>query len=854
MNEPLPEREQLWNEFLSKWPITRLEAMTLPEFSTAGDKECFMNWLEARTTPLGSIWGGSAFKFGVYGRKDKSPKPPKKGMTYGTDYAWATKYGATPEDAFAKVRQEVVAIAKAARIGDLQAVDQADLGPATKWKIAFLYQDRQRPKIVNIFTFDQLRKVTGIGKQISVPALQAQIMGALGEKHVLTLGDDIWKKIEDLEAQQLTKDAALEYLRSLDNYQPVKEPTEKMAGFYVTETGSQLALALDNKAPTFYLSPGTWMQQIGPHASSITEYGAAKSRSSSIDANAPALATGNPAVKVKLRDLAGLRLLAHLYAGDDLSDEVPAATPALAITPERIPLNQIFYGPPGTGKTFRTVDEAVRIVDPAFFAANKGNRLELKRRFDELVQGRQVQFVTFHQSFSYEDFVEGLRPLPSDAGGLRYEVVDGVFKSLCASADIQVTRREEAPPEVAKRTIWKMSLGNTQMDEDEIYEECIDGGYALLGWGESIDFTGCKSVEDIHKRFHEEGAGAKGSADYAVSSVATFMLQVKKGDLVVVTEGNFKFRAIGEVTGDYEYAPRTAEWHGYAQKRRVRWLRVYQPALPYGELMNNQFVQRTIYRLKPGSIDLNKLERLLTSPPPGQAKAAPADDANSRRVLIIDEINRGNVSRIFGELITLLEESKRKGSAEALEVLLPYSKKPFSVPNNVYLIGTMNTADRSLTGLDIALRRRFSFVELPPDYIRLQGVVIEDAIDLGELLQAINARIEILLDRDHCIGHAYFLHLKNDSALSELADVFRRQILPLLQEYFFEDWGRIRLVLNDHRKANPQHRFLKQPAMSAELLVGDSAPTAGDDKRWQLNDGAFSFVESYVGTVGKSLG
>lgn len=854
MNEPLPERDQLWNEFLSKWPIERLEVMTLPEYSTAGDKECFMNWLESRTTPLGSIWGGSAFKFGVYGRKDKSPKASGDGMTYGTDYAWATKYGGTAEEAFATVRQAVVAVAKAARKGDLQAIDQADLGPATKWKIAFLYQDRQQPRIVNIFTFDQLRKVTGSGKQVSAPELQAKITAQLGNKHILSLGDELWKKIEDLEAQQLTTDAALEYLRSLATYQPVKEPTEKMAGF-VTPIGRQLALALDNKAPTFYLSPGPWMQQVVPHASSIKEYSAGESRNSNIAANAPTLAIGNPMVKVKLRDLAGLSLLAHIYAGDDPVDAPsPAATSTPASNFERIPLNQIFYGPPGTGKTFRTVDEAVRIVDPAFFAANKGKRPTLKRRFDDLVQGRQVQFVTFHQSFSYEDFVEGLRPLPSDAGGLRYEVVDGVFKSLCASADIQVTRREEAPPEVAKRTIWKMSLGNTQMDEDEIYEECIDGGYALLGWGESIDFTGCKSVEDVQKRFHEEGAGAKGSADYAVSSVATFMLQVKKGDLVVVTEGNFKFRAIGEVTGDYEYAPRTAEWDGYAQKRRVRWLRVYQPALPYGELMNNQFVQRTIYRLKPGSIDLNKLERLLTSPPPDQAKTAHADDANSRRVLIIDEINRGNVSRIFGELITLLEESKRKGSAEALEVLLPYSKKPFSVPNNVYLIGTMNTADRSLTGLDVALRRRFSFVELAPDPIRLRGVVIEDAIDLGELLQAINDRIEVLLDRDHCIGHAYFMHLKNDSALSELADVFRRQILPLLQEYFFEDWGRIRLVLNDHRKASPQHRFLKQPATSAESLIGDGAPTAGEDKRWQLNDGAFSFVESYVGIVGKSLG
>ena len=124
-------------------------------------------------------------------------------------------------------------------------------------------------------------------------------------------------------------------------------------------------------------------------------------------------------------------------------------------------------------------------------------------------------------------------------------------------------------------------------------------------------------------------------------------------------------------------------------------------------------------------------------------------------MLIIDEINRGNVSRIFGELITLVEPSKRDGSDEALEVTLPYSKQRFGIPGNIYLIGTMNTADRSLTGLDIALRRRFKFreISLQPDL--LKGIIV-NGVDIEKLLMILNERIEVLLDRDHCLGAQLF--------------------------------------------------------------------------------------------------
>jgi 5-methylcytosine-specific restriction protein B len=216
-------------------------------------------------------------------------------------------------------------------------------------------------------------------------------------------------------------------------------------------------------------------------------------------------------------------------------------------------------------------------------------------------------------------------------------------------------------------------------------------------------------------------------------------------------------------------------------------------------------------------------------------------------VLIIDEINRGNVSRIFGELITLIEPSKREGAAEALSVELPYSKRPFNVPSNVYLIGTMNTADRSLSGLDIALRRRFNFREMPPQPELLDDLVVA-SVNIGELLRVMNQRIEVLLDRDHCLGHAYFMSLKADDPLDRLELIFRNQILPLLQEYFFEDWQRIQWVLNDHRK-NSADRFVYQRERDVQALFGTNVSVSTQNLPWTINDAAFDSVSAYAGII-----
>lgn len=251
-------------------------------------------------------------------------------------------------------------------------------------------------------------------------------------------------------------------------------------------------------------------------------------------------------------------------------------------------------------------------------------------------------------------------------------------------------------------------------------------------------------------------------------------------------------------------------------------------------------------------------------------------------VFIIDEINRGNISRIFGELITLIEESKRKGEADERSVILPYSGLPFSVPSNVYIIGTMNTADRSIALLDTALRRRFSFVEMMPDTEVLKDIKIEvpempdtvdkkagntttagekagnatgsegkSIIDIQKLLEIINQRIEVLYDREHIIGHAYFCGLKKTATLDGLKNVFKKSVLPLLQEYFFDDYEKIAMVLGDNQKSNSNYKFIVEDnGKDIHTLFGKELETDMLDmlqhKRYTINEKAFDYAESYI--------
>lgn len=505
------------------------------------------------------------------------------------------------------------------------------------------------------------------------------------------------------------------------------------------------------------------------------------------------------------------------------------------------PLNQILYGPPGTGKTHATIEEALSILDPAFLAANRHQRASLKTRFSQLEASKHVRFVTFHQSFSYEDFVEGLRAEPNAGGQLEFRPVNGIFKAICEDASANALRDEIPANAVgASATIWKMSLGN-RIEENHIFEECLREKRVLLGWGSGLDFSKVTSRADIVDMLG--GDDQEGKRPRGVTAVNYFVREMKRGDLIVVSDGNSKFRAVAEITGDYVYLSPDESEDEFSQSRSVRWLKVFDPSLDCNVIMNKDFIPAALYVLNPQVIDRDKLAELLALE--GSNVTAPREPREC--VLIIDEINRGNISRIFGELITLIEPSKRAGAEEALSVVLPYSKSRFSIPDNLYLIGTMNTSDRSLTGLDIALRRRFVFKEMPPRPGLLAEAIIE-GISAEAMLTVMNQRIEALLDREHCLGHAYFLPLLKDKTLARLSRIFEHEVLPLLKEYFFEDWERIHWVLNDHRKP-VANRFIIPVESTVASLFGDDFEGPMQGRSWRINAKALTNVASYLGVI-----
>lgn len=457
------------------------------------------------------------------------------------------------------------------------------------------------------------------------------------------------------------------------------------------------------------------------------------------------------------------------------------------------PTNLILYGPPGTGKTFSTAREAVLLCDGQV----PSDREALMARYQELVSVKRIGFVTFHQNFSYEDFVEGLRPAPIDTdegggSGFQLQPEPGIFRRIAEQAQTSGLSKDGEELDLERRTIFKMSLGEVGKSEfDYVFRDSIDSGFAMFGFRD-LDWSDEKfeDREEILSALRQRFPGEDITLNKGlVRSPDMFRNQLQVGDILIVPKGNSLFRAIGIVEGEYEYAPRADG--RYSHRRNVRWLWSDPDGRDVSEIYSTKFQMNTIYRLKPGELDLPAIAALISGDGAEVTKADPLP-----HVLIIDEINRANISKVFGELITLLEPDKRLGMPNALSVTLPYSKKSFGIPANLHVIGTMNTADRSIALLDTALRRRFRFKELAPDTSvqAFKDAVKATGLPLDTILDAINDRIEYLIDREHRIGHAFFIGCEDTI---DVEAVMRDKVIPLLQEYFFEDWSRIHAVLGD---------------------------------------------------------
>lgn len=432
--------------------------------------------------------------------------------------------------------------------------------------------------------------------------------------------------------------------------------------------------------------------------------------------------------------------------------------------------NIILQGAPGTGKTYRIPELVVRLCEPEF-DANNATRKELMSVYNRLKEEKRVMFTTFHQSMDYEDWLEGLRPvLENDQ--VTYKIEPGIFKRLCTEAERPLSAKKDVNIS-DEAIVWKVSLSGT--GDNPVRRDCMKNGYIRIGW----DGYGENITEETDWSIHN-GEGK--------TILNAFINTMKVGDIVMSCYSSRTIDAIGIVTGEYE-------WHDnfehYKRVRRVKWLvkDINEDIVKLND--DKTMTLGTVYRLN--AITLDKVKSLLDK----YEASKTLIDNNKPYVIVIDEFNRGNVSKIFGELITLLEPDKRKGMRNAESVLLPYSKKEFYIPSNVFLVATMNTADRSLDTIDYAIRRRFAFITVKPQEIdddnfnselfrEVSSLFISNYDEYAEsgfddtikLLPA-ETLSEEYRPEDVWIGHSYFI-MDGEYALQ---DRLLFEIIPLLEEY-----------------------------------------------------------------------
>ncbi|EKK2240875.1 McrB family protein [Campylobacter jejuni] len=708
--------------FQEVWTLEKVKNMTLEEYTNIKkdnpNRDDFTFWIESKLDNLGSIWGGSAFKFGIYRRNDESQKESSSGRLYSQNYAWIAKYGNNENEAFNNIKEKIIQIIQASQDNNLKTIEKIDFGDAIKWKIAFHYQDVKNIKIVNIFSknvldlislneFKEKLKIYQIhkklleNKNLSLVKMIENIAIPLWNKYGMDSQNYIDKMknlfSEYLNKKKLDKNTINKYIQVIENISKefLKENLYSCDLFSFDQNINKL-----NKNEEFKLKNSNGHNM---YSSALNYYKA---------------------------------FLIDYYEQDIfITERVQSEESNMKI----IPLNQILYGSPGTGKTYHTIDKALEIIskEEKIQIPSEDDRINRKKIFDEYVKNGQIVFTTFHQSYGYEEFVEGIKPIidnDENSQEVKYDVKDGIFKELCDKS--------------LKNYILSMQNEN-EIDLDKlIFEFANYINQDFLNKGNEFPLENKVSIKKILLNFKDEYRSF--SLGGSIKSPQSLTIDIIKRDYL-----NFKNKKILSFKDIKPKYDSQSDYHGNA---------IYY-FMFYNKLKEFENIQNEKFKIK---------KEILKS-----------------YIIIIDEINRGNVSKIFGELITLIEPSKRIGEKEELKVALPYSGKEFGVPKNVYIIGTMNTADRSITSLDTALRRRFEFIEMMPDVSKLS--IDCEGINLQELLKAINTRIEYLLDREKTIGHAFFISVEN---LESLKKVFKNRIIPLLQEYFYNDYALIDAVLN----------------------------------------------------------
>lgn len=436
--------------------------------------------------------------------------------------------------------------------------------------------------------------------------------------------------------------------------------------------------------------------------------------------------------------------------------------------------NVVLYGAPGTGKTYDVPELAVRLCDPSFMVAEP-SREEIVSRYNQLKTEKRIAFTTFHQSLDYEDWIEGLRPVVNENSQVTYEIESGIFKKLCEEAERPVVKDKKVGI-ADNAVVWKVSLAGT--GDNPVRSDCMKNSYIRIGWD---GYGPVISDETDWSVYNGEGK----------QILDAYINKMKIGDIVMSCYSSQTIDAIGVVVGDYEFEDK---FPNYKRVRRVNWLvkNINENIVEMND--GKTMTLGTVYRLN--SITLDNVKSILEK----YNTSSKMEENDKAYVMVIDELNRGNVSKVFGELITLLEADKRKGRINAESVVLPYSKKAFHIPNNVYLIATMNTADRSLGSLDYAIRRRFAFIAEKPFGLEVEGFneelfelvsslfvknfgdYKESGWDQTMKLEPADTLSEEYKPEDVWIGHSYFL-MQDEEGEDNTINRLLYEIIPLLEEY-----------------------------------------------------------------------
>jgi 5-methylcytosine-specific restriction protein B len=765
-----------WDEFLARWPVSAVEAMTLDEYTGLDDKETFTYWLEHRLIEYGSIRGGSAYKFGVFRKANTSKEHPTKSYKNDDKYAWHEKFGTTSAEAFVNVKQHILDIVTAVKSNELSRIESCPLAHTLKWKVAFHYQDQKSPTVLGVFNLEALQ--THLGKKLSMAEALKVISSELSYENLITKTDDIWNEWADLKSISIWKishgknDISENDSSWLDNnnYISLHKNTAKgqakqfvsgiKEGDYALLVRSSTVKAIvkitsdvviDESSPLdedWMLRSYQMIYWLDEPKKFVSDYKKGWTPNFNTTFKSVGTAELPKFENLLLQPFFNVSLAQLIQEGDNIVpdyEQVKTASPKALVT-NKDTINTIFYGPPGTGKTYRL--QQLLIDNYTDIGRAQERTLWLNEILDELswFEISTIILLDAEGEMSVTDIIE-------------HEFFRQKLKLNDRKSNIRQTAWAALQTHAIKEST---TVKYEKRNEPLIFDKTNESRWFIVDKSNEI-------LEEYKDLCLKLNLGPQTEEEIKRFEFVTFHQSYGYEEFI---EG---LRPVTNAKGDISY------------------------------------------KVKPGVF-----KRL--------CKKA-EEDPNHQYALVIDEINRGNISKIFGELISLIEIDKREGCDHALSVTLPYSGLPFSVPSNVDIIGSMNTADRSLTHIDVALRRRFEFKELRTNYSLLESDV--EGINIKHMLYAMNQRIELLLDREHILGHALLMKV---TTLNDLESAFKNSIMPLLEEYFFEDWGQINQVLNSNA-------FIEEKTDARSTWLGSTDEYAA--KSYKVDFNALNKVEEY---------